>query len=237
MLVALILTFHLGIKFWSLWHWCKRNIYKNTLYLRITVWPLITSTAYAIFSLHIPDNKDDTIWLVGSFPTIIDITMAILLDRLHLVGLSGQLFEYGHMPHVEKYFQSLMKWEEFKTINSRMPSIGWMLVKDLMLKAAKLGSIVGAVGVAYFVYKKFKSWKFTILQLILWDRAFNFFPCQVSYWCISNNHPYIAIHKSMIFIWPQAWLKAVLQISQIFLPSISFCYENWYFSKLFIHIR
>ncbi len=83
--------------------------------------------------------------------------MAILLDRLHLVGLSGQLFEYGHMPHVEKYFQSLMKWEEFKTINSRMPSIGWMLVKDLMLKAAKLGSIVGAVGVAYFVYKKFKS--------------------------------------------------------------------------------
>ncbi len=82
--------------------------------------------------------------------------MAILLDRLHLVGLSGQLFEYGHMPNVEKYFKSLMQWEEFKRINSRMPSIGWMLVKDLVVKSAKLATIVGAVGVAYFIYKKFK---------------------------------------------------------------------------------
>ncbi len=108
-----------------------------------------------MITFWIADKRGEAIWFIGLGPTMMDITMAIFLDRLNMVGLSSQIFEYNRMPCVEEYYHSLMKWEEFKKINSHPPAGPRVMVKYFARKGAQLFAAGGVALAAFYLYKKY----------------------------------------------------------------------------------
>ena len=68
---------------------------------------------------YVTDSGTKKMWLVGPSPTVVDIVLSILLGRLKLVGLSGQIFEYDRMPNVEKYYKNALEWDSFRKSNTK----------------------------------------------------------------------------------------------------------------------
>lgn len=108
---------------------------------------------------HKDDKKDW--WLVSEKFTIADITLAMLLNRLYLIGLWKRYFGSGKRPLLAAYFKRLQHRESFrKTMNQNLGLLGSFC--SLGTKDKLFFSIGGAavllclVGIGAYVYQRKK---------------------------------------------------------------------------------
>ena len=94
--------------------------------------------------------------MVGSSPTAADIVLSITLVRLKMMGYSSQLFEYDRMPNVEKYFNTVKKWDTFVNVTEHGLPVGKMLAMFVLSKAVPIALLGGALAGGYCLYKKYK---------------------------------------------------------------------------------
>ena len=88
---------------------------------------------------------DDTYWLVGKSLTGADITAAIFMHRLHLLGIDNRYFSGTKRVIVRNYFYRLLQRPAMKKTVATAETVGRVFAKALAWKAVKVGLVVGAV--------------------------------------------------------------------------------------------
>ncbi|KAK7114113.1 ganglioside-induced differentiation-associated protein 1-like [Littorina saxatilis] len=103
-------------------------------------------------------DKGGDRWLFGADFTAADITFAILLHRLALLGLDARYFPTKTCPHIHRYLQQLQRRATFLCIQKEVAGLRLTLLwEDLkasspyMMAAAGLGL---AAGLAYLLARK-----------------------------------------------------------------------------------
>ena len=126
------------------------------LYLNVNITIYYT---YMLSILATPVGKD--VWLFGPEFTAGDISACMFMYRLNMLGLGPRYFSPTVRPTVFDYYNRLMvRPSVVKTLSVMSKMVALELkkvVKKYAKRAAKLGLVVGVVGVAYLAYKQFKS--------------------------------------------------------------------------------
>lgn len=110
-------------------------------------------------------DYSDELWLFGPMFTAADISLAVLLSRLSLLGLDGRYFPSDKCPCVQQYFWQVKKRPAFQRIEKEIANvkltIAWENVKTAspyVIGAVGLGM---AAGTGYYAYKKISSWGYS----------------------------------------------------------------------------
>lgn len=110
---------------------------------------------------EVGSDISDELWLFGPMFTAADISLAILLSRLSLLGLADHLFPVDHCPCIHQYFEQIKKRPAFIKIEKDIATLKYTLVWENLKDASPY--ILGVVGMSllavtgYFAYKKFIS--------------------------------------------------------------------------------
>ncbi|XP_052815285.1 ganglioside-induced differentiation-associated protein 1-like [Mya arenaria] len=100
----------------------------------------------------------DELWLFGPMFTAADISLAILLSRLSLLGLAGRFFPASKFPCIHQYYYQVRKRPAFVKIRKEIANLKWTMawenfkwVSPYIIGGVLVGSGVGA---GYLIYKK-----------------------------------------------------------------------------------
>ncbi|XP_021365862.1 ganglioside-induced differentiation-associated protein 1-like [Mizuhopecten yessoensis] len=89
-------------------------------------------------------------WLVGSRFTMADINLAILLDRLTLLGLEERYFSPSKRPLIQDFYVRMGKRKSVQRVRQKFQSTMRIMVGRTLKKAIPV--VVGLVGVAVGVF-------------------------------------------------------------------------------------
>lgn len=99
---------------------------------------------------------DKSEWfLCGDKFTVADISLAVLLNRLQLLGLSYRYWGEGKRPQVAAYFRHIQQRESVKATFNQVPTIItiWAVLQGKAPIIASVGAILAAILTGVIVYK------------------------------------------------------------------------------------
>lgn len=100
----------------------------------------------------------DELWLFGPMFTAADISLAILLRRLKLLGLDTNFFPAQTSPCIHQYYYQVQKRPAFQKIDKEISNLKLTLVwENLKTASPYIAGVVGlaaAVGAGVYIYKK-----------------------------------------------------------------------------------
>lgn len=89
-------------------------------------------------------------WLTGKEFTVADISLCLLLQRLHQLGFENYYWGNDKLPRVEAYFQRCRQRGSYLKL---MPSSNFEILKEMWSMTPtnyKLGATAGVLGMAMF---------------------------------------------------------------------------------------
>lgn len=121
--------------------------------------PLFTSIEIQLQNIRdVGIDVSDELWLFGPMFTAADISLAILLSRLSLLGLADRYFSVESCPCIHQYFEQIKKRPAFIKIEKEIAALKYTLIWENLKEASPY--ILGLVGVSvlaitgYYAYKK-----------------------------------------------------------------------------------